>query len=233
METMEGAIAHGMDFSYFDQVHGTLPLQAAQEAMGRFLRSWPGETESPETPPGLRRRRLDLLDYEQVLGRYDVETRGITLWTQGIDAVVERLRVAPLLLRRIVRLHESAHAVHHLGYLRASSGHHERSLRDEARAQAVFPLLSDDAREQVAQLATLVALKAQAGSVTQSRALVDVEAAIAAFVGLMRMQSAIYRLSEAVVAMDVSRLSGKLDLILGLLDSGLRPTPEQVELIMA
>ena len=213
-------------FSYFDQVHSDLPLQAAQVAMDRFVREWPAETESSETPPGMRKGKPDSLDFELVLGRYDPSTRRVTVWTRGIEEVGAIIGLHPMLLKRIVRLHESAHAVHHLGYRREASRDHGTMVAQEARSSAIFEALDAPVAEQVAQLATYVALRAQRDRATTAKG--DVDAMVSGFRRLMGRQSLHYRLPEAIDDMQLDRLRGKLALLLELVDGGAAPTPGQV-----
>jgi hypothetical protein len=76
---------------------------------------YPSEIESNEEPPIRLKNRPDVIEIDGVLGLYDYKTQTITLFVKGIAEVAELLALRPYDLRYVVRLHEWAHALLHLG----------------------------------------------------------------------------------------------------------------------
>lgn len=127
------------------------------------------EIESDEEPPIHLGVHPDVIAIDGVLGHYNPGTQQITIFTQGINRVAEILdaRVADLTL--VVRLHEWAHALLHVGL---TEGERLRITQDEslwpeylARATAWFRALDAPLHERLAQLLTyhgLCSLQAEA-----------------------------------------------------------------------
>lgn len=228
MNVMEQVLA---DVRSADQIIGTHPATEIGDAMSRHARGWPDTIEDPGIPPGIHNGNIENFDYERLLGRYDPETATITLWPIGISGAARWAGINENHLRRVVALHEHAHAIHHRG-LKDALVHEAEARAELHRQDLAFRSSAVETAEQIAQITTLVALRRQRRRVDDPRAQQAVDGMIAAFFKLMRRQSAKYRLPSDALTMDLSRLQAKLTLLLEMTDGGMSPSAAQVEAIL-
>lgn len=79
------------------------------------VRHEPSEDSSDDGPPLQIKDEAELLTIDGMLGQYDPDTQKITIFSKGIDCVAKILSARPEHLRLVVRLHEWAHALLHIG----------------------------------------------------------------------------------------------------------------------
>lgn len=124
-------------------------------------------------------RWVDLTpNFESLLGLYQAETPRIVLFDKGIEWLADREDRGPSRLRMVVRLHEWAPALHHLGAPRRHTARGMAIPRGFAERNARFRAAPDDLKEQIAQFCTLVALRGQIARAKKPKAramLADVE----------------------------------------------------------
>jgi hypothetical protein len=159
-----------------------------------------------------------------VLGFYDADVRRITCFPKGINFVAETLKVEPILVERIVRYHETAHAFHHLGVANMPA-----NMSPAIRmSDDTFRMATDESKEQIAQLATLIVMRSrrQAVSGRQSQALFDIM--LEAFFTLMQRQSSRYQLPSKIRDVELSRLRDKLRLLLDMSDACMSPSADHI-----
>lgn len=98
-------------------------LQSIAEGLGLYLNDTVVQIETADPSPiTLERQKqerkeegLEFLPIDKLLGQYFPEDKRIILYKQEIIDIAYRLNVNPETLKRIVVLHESAHAIVHLG----------------------------------------------------------------------------------------------------------------------
>jgi hypothetical protein len=134
---------------------------AVPQATNRIFLNFPGYRESDETPPAVRNNRSKWIDirpdFDGLLGQYHPPR--ITVYRKAIVAVANEFDLHPEHLKRLVDLHEWAHALHHLG---SSSRTHVFSASRKAKKSKNFRETSEELKEQIAQLATLLTLRSLA-----------------------------------------------------------------------
>jgi hypothetical protein len=128
-------------------------------------RAFPTESVSEEPFPALP-RRIEILPID-LLGKYEPRRLRITIYRVRIQQVASSLDVPPLHLRRVVSLHEYAHALVHVGQhaktalpsRNSYASHDEWNAAIEAACQQartagarLYRQISDELHEQLAQL---------------------------------------------------------------------------------
>ena len=214
----------------------TNPGADVSAATGRYTRpeAMVGEVNDDGQPPafiGVSHRDFPF-DFEAVLGFYDPDERRITCFSQGIRFVAEALNVHPDLVERIVRYHEYAHSLHHLGITKTNITPEKANtlLRINDLSYREAP---KETKEQIAQLTTLVVIRTrhQATSTTpEAQKIFD--RMLQAFFMLMQRQSDVYRLPPSLRELDLSRLQKKLRLLLEMSDGRMFPSVDQIERII-
>jgi hypothetical protein len=136
------------------------PFQAIQQAVDHrwvFPNPCPLETESHEEPPIRLVEQADVIEIDGVLGLYNPDAQEITFFLKGIDRVAKILNASPKDLTFVVRLHEWAHALLHVGLQKTER---DEPLRPEhiARGTAWFRGLDANLSERLPQLLTHHAL---------------------------------------------------------------------------
>lgn len=119
----------------------------------------PTEVYSEDDPPLKLGKTAELIPIDQFLGVYSLDKQQIIIFLRGIREASERLQAKPKHLEIIVRLHEWAHAVFHLGL---SQDDRLKVLRDDSywaivlnEHTALFKEIEDDLHECLAQMLTL------------------------------------------------------------------------------
>ena len=123
----------------------------------------PSEIFSEEDPPIRLTDQAEEISIDGMLGLYDANRQEITIFLKGINHAAEILRASPDDLKLIVRLHEWAHALLHIGLEKADR---MSLLRDEskwveraARMNTWFNSLDSNLHESLAQLLTREGLR--------------------------------------------------------------------------
>ena len=132
-------------------------VQAVVEQRWTFpINHYPGEQQSDEEPPIRLGERAEVFPIDGLLGIYSAERQEITIFMRGIKDVATRLGLREQDVTIIVRLHEWAHALLHLGL---PDTERVRVTRDEAvwpdtvaAATAWFDLQEVGLHERLAQL---------------------------------------------------------------------------------
>jgi len=75
----------------------------------------PSEVHSDDEPPFRLTAEAEVIPIDRVLGTYDPDVQQITIFRKGIDLVAEILKLRPRDVEFVVRLHEWAHALLHIG----------------------------------------------------------------------------------------------------------------------
>jgi hypothetical protein len=175
------------------------------------------EIESNDDPPTIRnqngRWRDTKPDFDGLLGLYEFKKKRITIFKKGILWVANENEWEPGRLEKLVRLHEWAHAVHHLGSFDKSGSINTRALNES------FHKASDDLKEQIAQLATLVSLKASAEKARYDKSKEYHQRLQDMFFSLMSQQSDKYHLPGAAKCMSKDHLLRKLRLMFRISDA--------------
>lgn len=94
----------------------------------------PSETESDDEPPIRLAERGDVIAIDGILGLYNPDAQKITIFRKGINRVSKILDARPADLQFVVRLHEWAHTVLHVGLL-----HRVHVVRDTAQGNPTQP----------------------------------------------------------------------------------------------
>ena len=160
----------------------------------------PSETFSEADPPIRLTDVTDGIAIDGLLGLYNPSTREITIFRKGVGHVAEILKVSPEDLTQVVRLHEWAHALLHLGLEKADR---MSILRDEsqweerlARLNSWFSALDDNLHESLAQLLTREGLRwlRDKATIPDSQAKIDQIQVV--FEQLMRRAPSAYQIDK-------------------------------------
>jgi hypothetical protein len=135
-----------------------------------------------------------------VLGLYTSSTQEITIFRKGISQVAEILTVSPDDLKLIVRLHEWAHALLHLGLEETDR---MSVLRDEsqwpkreARMNIWFNALDTNLHERLAQLLTRESLRWLKDNATIPSAQAEIDRIAGVFEQVMRRSPSAYQIDK-------------------------------------
>ncbi len=216
------------------QAWGATAEQDVGDALRRYSRiDFPvlDEEDLGDPPAWGERGGFERLDFEETLGRYDAGTATVTIWPSGIKRAAEMLGTSEIFIERIVKLHEFAHALHHRGVSRTQALPNEAAAILQ-RQDISFRAMAMETGEQVAQLATLVAIRLRRDRARHAKALATLDGLVDAFLKLMDRQSRPYRLPLACRDMDVRRLQEKLSLIVDMTESGMSPSADHIKRIL-
>ena len=210
---------------------------SVQAVMDRYRYGEPSQISIPEEaevdPPGFQRSSLDQsFDFELFLGEYDASEKKITIYKKGVLFVANAIDVDPDRLRHIVLMHEYAHSLHHVGSSRFPE---EKDHQLEAyweRKHSAFRKAQRDVKEQIAQLATLLALLKRRDSAAKPEARELNQTLIDAFFRLMQRQKRGLPIPEGIADGDSPRLERKLRLLLDMTDNDLSPSIDHIRRIL-
>ena len=127
----------------------------------------PSERSTDEEPPGWA-DRYERWTIDELLGLYEPHKREITLFTKGIEHVAEQLRVKFQIVEYLVRIHEYAHAVFHIGVDLEKSYTLAKAFNDDdpsleratvSELTAIFDSVDPHVHEQIAQVITRLVLE--------------------------------------------------------------------------
>lgn len=123
----------------------------------------PSETFSDEEPPFRLSERVDTFPIDGLLGIYLPKDQRITIFNKGIVRVSHLLDAEPNDLKMIVRVHEWAHALIHLGISETERG---EIVKDDSKwpqyhasADEAFAQIEPTLHECIAQLLTFHAIR--------------------------------------------------------------------------
>lgn len=144
-----------------------IPRRVMQETVNYALQFAyqysPSEETSKKEPPVSLTDRSEIIVIDGTLGQYDPSKKTITIFEKGISRAAKILIARPNDLLQIVRLHEWAHALLHLGLEKAE---YKSVLQDDsllaeqlARQTSWFTALETDLHETLAQLLTRESLR--------------------------------------------------------------------------
>ncbi len=163
------------------------------------MRGHPQEEESDEEPRKIDNRR-EWWPIDEVLGRYDPTNRSITLYRVGIKAASERVGRPAEHLGKIVRIHEYAHAIFHVGL---TQGERMESRRDEGvpiprleEKTAQFRSVEVTVHESLAQLMTLHAIHRMIETARHAESRSVLEEMLRTFWSLNQIQPPEYRVDD-------------------------------------
>jgi len=180
------------------------PFQIIQSAVDHqwifAIGHTPSEIVSDDDPPIRLTDQSDEIAIDGVLGLYNPGKQEITIFRKGVSRAAEILKVSPDDLQLIVRLHEWAHALLHLGLDKAD---HMSVLRDESswaervdRLNAWFNALDTNLHESLAQLLTREGLQCLKDKATVPDAQVMIDRIADVFRQLMRRAPSAYRIEK-------------------------------------
>ena len=160
----------------------------------------PSETFSEADPPIRLTDVTDGITIDGLLGLYNPSTQEITIFRKGISHVAEILKVSPKDLTQVVRLHEWAHALLHLGLEKADRmsvpGDESRWAERLARLNIWFNALDANLHESLAQLLTREGLRWLREKATIPEAQAKIDQIEAVFKQLMRRAPSAYRIDK-------------------------------------
>jgi hypothetical protein len=151
-------------------------------------------------------------NFDGFLGMYEPRKRRITIFNKAIVWVANANGWDPGRLERIVKLHEWAHALHHLGTFDSLGAINLRTCGSRYRAA------SAEMSEQIAQLATLVTLKTSIEKAQHKKSKEICFEIQEMFFFLMERQSSIYWLPSSLKEVSPQRLAAKLKLLFQISD---------------
>jgi hypothetical protein len=193
--------------------------------------------KSDDDPPIISERKGEWIelyppDYERLLGQYSGKNTEIILFTKGIEWLANKMNLHPSHLEKIVKLHEYAHALHHLGSGDLIIEKGVELARIWKAKHRCFQAAPSDFKEQIAQVTTLLAIRHRRGEVQLQESKDFFSGLEDIFIQLMRNQSEPYRLPDVVLEMDENRLQIKLTLLLRMSDNGTYPALSDMSDIM-
>lgn len=162
----------------FKSPHAVIEGELA-EILSFVINHFPTEAESHEEPPIRFSTKTDLFPIDGLLGQYSPHEQRITIFCKGIERVSEALAVKPTDLTFVVRLHEWAHALIHLGVSKSEGlnvGRDELGwLSHLDAATTAFNSIERGVHERIAQLLTLYGIRTlQLGAkMSESRAALE------------------------------------------------------------
>jgi len=159
----------------------------------------PSEHTTDEEPPRRLGPREEIIPIDEYLGLYEPADRKITLFSQGIHDTAERLNCNPMHLNQIVKLHEYAHALLHLGLTAEQRQQIVKNPQESdvfCACTALFQNIDNVLHENLAQLLTLHALQKSANDATIPQAQKTLAKIIDTFHALAQRQPNEYRIDD-------------------------------------
>lgn len=181
-----------------------MPFEVIQGAVNYDLKfasqGIPSEVTSKKDPPVSLTDRTEEIVIDGILGRYDPSKKEITIFQKGIKWAAKILKARPDDLLQIVRLHEWAHALLHLGLEEAD---YKSVLQDDsllapqlARQESWFNALDPNLHESLAQLLTRESLRLLRDQATIPEAQAALDRVQELFKLLMRYAPSRYRIDK-------------------------------------
>jgi hypothetical protein len=162
------------------------------------LHGHPAEIESDDAPPKRIDNKREWWPIDEVLGKYDPIARSITLYRIGIEAVGSRLDRPTEHIRKIVRLHEFAHALFHIGLTEKERLEGLRNptvpIPNLDEKTGVFLSVETPVHENLVQLATFHALRRMAETANHVEARQILQETLDTFWALNQIQPPEYRI---------------------------------------
>jgi hypothetical protein len=187
---------------------------------------WPHESMSDADPPARADAGPEVTPIDGYLGLYDPVEMRIIVFSKGIGEAAALLKRREPDLRYVVRIHEYAHALLHLGLTRQQ--HHDLLSRPEAvlpgqQALSVFRSIDDGVHDILAQLLTFRALRRAFKEATIEQARSAVQSTLGTFGILAKRQPVEYdiepymevpeeRVRKAFALLKKGSLPGRSDL---------------------
>lgn len=160
----------------------------------------PSEIFSEADPPIRLTDVTDEIAIDGVLGQYNPSTQEITIFRKGISHVAEILKVSPEDLTQVVRLHEWAHALLHLGLEKADRmsvlGDESQWAERLARLNTWFNALDANLHESLAQILTREGLRWLRDEATIPEAQAKINRIEVVFKPLMRRAPSAYQIDK-------------------------------------
>lgn len=160
----------------------------------------PAEVRSDDEPPVRLGERIDTIPICGVLGLYEPDTQQITIFSKGVARAAQVLGCQPDHLRLVVRIHECAHALLHVGLtkddrLRVTEN---GSVWRESLKQATnwFKSLDPELHERLAQLLTYHGLRSVETDAQLTRAKATLARIVSAFEDLASRSPSEYRIDQ-------------------------------------
>ena len=191
-------------------------------------------TEEDALPPALvsASHRDARLDFETTLGHYDADSREVVIWQKGVDYAAKSIGRSSVSVVRVVKYHEWAHALHHVG-LKPDADLTSRAAAALGHQDLRFRNTPDDLKEQIAQLTAVVAIRRRKIKARFSASRDALDDILETFFLLMKQQSRKYIQPADVRTCDVDYLERKLRLLLDMADSGIYPAVEHIKEILS
>ncbi|MEJ2373841.1 MAG: hypothetical protein P8Y71_00005 [Pseudolabrys sp.] len=205
-----------------------VPLVCGEVALYFAISLQPLELPPTDVDPPGWDRRDELWTIDELLGHYQADKREITLFNRGIRHVAGKLQADPEVVKYLVRIHEYAHAVFHIGVDRTTSARLAEAYvkgnpaleRDTASAlTAAYSSVDTFVHEQIAQLVTILALKGLELKASGCAAKTACTALSQTFEKLMRRQPPQYRL-DGLAHLKPDKLRNRLRAFISLTRSG-------------
>ena len=163
------------------------------------INHFPTELQSDEEPPVRLSERAELIPIDGLLGKYDADRQEITIFKRGIAQVAKQLNLRDGDVTFVVRLHEWAHALLHVGLVEAQR---LRVTKDETSWSTAFVSATTEFRrlngvhEQLAQLIVHHGLQSLRSTPVNPEAKSALDRIAEAFENLMRRAPAEYRIEK-------------------------------------
>jgi hypothetical protein len=147
-----------------------------REVCSFLIGHFPSETFSDDEPPFRRAEQAETFPIDGLLGLYSPDDQRITIFNKGLTQISRLLSVKADDLKMIVRIHEWAHALVHLGM---AEGERIELLKDDSKwacyrasADGVFAQIETTLHERLAQLITFHGIRSlqQAAKSSDGRA---------------------------------------------------------------
>jgi hypothetical protein len=194
------------------------------------------EEVTDDDPPWVATRAgkwLDVsFDFEQVLGLYEPDLKRIQLFSRGIAWAAQQLGVHPTRLERIVKMHEWAHALHHLGSWTYIKGKRTAYASVWRTKKVRYKNAPEEFKEQLAQLMTLLAIRHQRVRAHKEEVVQFCKKLEGDFFALIARQSPLYQLPDIVKEMDQIRLQRKVRMLLEQSDRGVYATANDIRTVL-
>jgi hypothetical protein len=179
-------------------------LVSAEVALIFALPMQPSKRSVAIDPPGWAHRH-ELWTIDELLGLYEPQQRRITIFTKGIEHVAGQLGVPTFSVEYLVRIHEYAHAVFHLGVDHSTSVALAKAFLDNdpslerttaSGLTAVYSSVDTYVHEQIAQLITRLVLEELGAKASVEAAKITCAKLRETFEKLMRRQPPQYRIDN-------------------------------------
>lgn len=197
------------------------PFHILEDELDRIysfcLHHYPREVITCDDPPTKLGSRAEVIPIDEFLGCYSPDKQEIIIFKKGIQEAIDILHVDPKDLKFIVRIHEWAHALLHLG---VTENDRLKILKDDTYwpvvldpSTKIFKEIEHNLHELLAQILTLNCIQNLVKNATTEKGKLVLERIEDTFHKLSKYQPNEYRINDDLLNIPKDRIRKSIQLL--------------------